>query len=137
MKPKIKLITTVFLFLFLAHFANAALVKCGTTLDPAPCGPLDLVKGVFVIVNFLIGSATLVAIGFILYGGVRMILAAGDSGTIAKAKSTMTQAIIGLVIVILAYLIVTSVTSYLLHQSLDCLRTNFFNFNATTIQPCK
>lgn len=129
MKQKLKIILNFSLFgLFVANFANAALVRCGTSADPKPCGIGDLVGGIFLIVNFLLGSATLVAIGYILFGGVRMIVAAGNENQIKDAKSTITNAIVGLVIIILAFLIVTSVTSYLTGQSLTQLRTNFLKF---------
>jgi hypothetical protein len=129
MKSKIKILLPILSLGFaLANFAQAALVQCGTRLKPVPCDLAGLINGVFVVINFLFGSVTLITIGYILYGGVRMILAAGDDGQIKIAKDTFRNAITGLIIVILAYLIVTSVTFYLTGVSFSDLRTKFFNF---------
>ena len=138
MKQKLKIIIPILLLFLFVTPASAALVNCGTSFSKNQnCGIGDLIDGVFTIVNFLLGSATLVAIAFILFGGLRMILARGDAGAVGKAKSTMTEAIIGLIIIIIAYLIITSVTAYLTGQSLDCLRKNFLNFGGNTSQTCK
>lgn len=51
-------------------------------------------------VIFFIGG--LVAVLFIMIGGIQYITATGDSGRIAKAKNTLTYAIVGLVVVLIA-----------------------------------
>ena len=138
MKPKTKLILSsiILVGLFASSFANAALIRCGTHDDPSPCGLRDLIDTVFYVMNFLLGSATLVAIGYVLYGGLRMLLSAGNEEQVKAARSTVSNAIVGLIIVIMAFLIVTSVTSYLTGYSLGCLRTKFFNFSGSDFQTC-
>ncbi len=86
-----------------------------------------MIRQIYAIVNFLVGIASLVAMGYIVYGGVRMVTAFGDDGVLKSAKDTMTNAITGLVIVLLAYLIVTSIVSYVFNMPLEQL-INFFSF---------
>lgn len=54
--------------------------------------------------------AVFVAIGFIIYGGFRYITSSGDSSGIKKAKDTIVNAVIGLVIAMLAFGIVRFIT---------------------------
>jgi hypothetical protein len=115
-------LSILILILFvLVPTAQAGLVQCGTS-ETDPCQPGDLIDNVFYVVNFLVGVATLVTISYIVYGGVRMILAAGDPGQIKSAKDTMTNAITGLIIILLSYIIISSVVGYLTGYSLENLR---------------
>jgi amino acid transporter len=129
LKPKTKLIlsTIILTGLFVSSFASAALVQCGQT-DSNTCTIQDLISEIFIVINFLLGSATLLAIGYILYGGVRMIMAYGNEESVKNARSTITNAIVGLVIILISFLIVTSVTAYLTGYSINDLRTKFFQF---------
>ena len=117
MKSKIKIITVSVLLLFVAtHFVSAAgLVTCGQHQGDSvnQCTIYDLIQNVILIVNYLIGSASLLAIGYILYGGIRMILARGNPQGIQNAKDIMKNAIFGLIIVLLAFMIVNYVVSLL------------------------
>jgi hypothetical protein len=119
MKSKRKIIlVSILLCFFIINFSQAALVKCGTSQNQATqqsqtCTLSNLFQEVFLIISFLIGSATLLAIGYVLYGSIRMILARGNPQAIQYAKSTMINAITGLIIVLLAYLIVDYALSFL------------------------
>lgn len=54
------------------------------------------------ILNWVYGLAGLVAAGFIVYGAINYITANGDAGKATAAKQTITNAVIGLVLVLLA-----------------------------------
>lgn len=43
-----------------------------------------------------------VAVGFIVWSGIQYMISAGDSGKMAKAKTTLTNAIVGLIIAVIA-----------------------------------
>ena len=58
------------------------------------------------IINAIIGLMGLVAVVFIIIGGVQYMTSTGDSGKTAKAKNTILYAVIGLVICALAAVIV-------------------------------
>ncbi len=47
------------------------------------------------------------AVGFVIWGGIKYILAAGDSGKIASAKTTIQNALVGLLIALSAVAIIT------------------------------
>ncbi len=61
--------------------------------------------------NWILGFITVIAVLFIIYGGIQYITAGGDENTMKSAKKTITTAIIGLVVAGLAYAIVTLITS--------------------------
>jgi hypothetical protein len=67
---------------------------------------MNVLTDVFMLAGF-------VAVGFIIYGGYLYIISHGSSEQIVKAKKTITNAIIGLVIAILATAIVSTLTSVL------------------------
>lgn len=54
--------------------------------------------------------AVFVAVGFIIYGGFRYIISSGDPSGVKKAKETIVNAIIGLVLAMLSFGIVRFIT---------------------------
>ena len=77
---------------------------------------ITIVRGV---VQFILVVAFIAAFVFLLIGGVRWILAGGDEKAVAGARGTITAALIGLVIVLVAYAIIRLVEI-------------FFNINIVT-----
>lgn len=73
-------------------------------------------KVVVNIVNAIVGVLGLVAVVFIIVGGVNYMTSGGDSGKLQKAKSTILYAVIGLVIAVLAFAIVNFVIGTILEQ---------------------
>lgn len=63
--------------------------------------------------NLLLPIAGLVAVFFIIIGGFRYITSAGNDEAAEAGKKTLTNAVIGLVIVIFSYVIVSVVASSL------------------------
>ncbi len=84
----------------------------GTTFG---LGTADLVSTIISIVQWALGFLGLVAVIMILYGGFVWMTAAGNQDKVAKAKKIITRAVIGLVIVLLAWAIVT----FIIEQTLD------------------
>ncbi len=58
------------------------------------------------IINVMLSVAAIIAVMFIIIGGYRYITSAGNEETAEKGRNTLVNAIIGLVIIILAYVIV-------------------------------
>lgn len=56
--------------------------------------------------NLASAVSALIAVCFLIYGGVQYILSSGDSTKAEKAQTTIVYALVGLVIIALAYLIV-------------------------------
>jgi hypothetical protein len=57
-------------------------------------------------VSLMVGYVT---IGFFVYGGYKYIMSNGDPSNVVKAKSTITNAVIGLIIAILSTVIVNTI----------------------------
>lgn len=95
----------------------AADISCNDTSIPqevrtaAGCdGNSDDLRGVAInIINGIIFVIGIVAVIFIIYGGIQYMTSAGDPSKTQKAKHTIMYAVIGLVIVALAYAIVNFV----------------------------
>jgi hypothetical protein len=66
------------------------------------------------IIRTVMWVAGVVAVAFIIYGGVLYMISGGDSTKAQTAKTVIQYAVIGLVIVILAYAIVAFVTGRVL-----------------------
>ncbi|MBI4133685.1 C40 family peptidase [Candidatus Uhrbacteria bacterium] len=55
--------------------------------------------------SYLVGIAGIFAVAMIMYGGMKWIFAAGDTGKIGAAKETIYQSVIGLILALGSYLI--------------------------------
>ncbi len=65
------------------------------------------------LINYILGILGLIAVAFVIYAGVILVTAGGDDGAIDKAKKIITYALVGIVIIMLSYTIVTFVTNAL------------------------
>lgn len=63
------------------------------------------------IIRLLLGLAGLVALAYIILGGYQIATARGNTQQADSGRKTLTNAIIGLVIIILSYVIVTIVVN--------------------------
>ena len=79
--------------------------------NPDDCKGGDLNNMIRTIINTVIFAVGMVAVVMIILGGVNYATSQGDSTKVKKAKDTILYGIIGLVISLLAYAIVTFVLS--------------------------
>jgi len=63
------------------------------------------------VINWILIAAGIIAVGFIIWAGIRYVLSGGDAEKVKKAKNTLLYAIIGLLIAALALVIVNLVIS--------------------------
>ena len=56
--------------------------------------------------------ASLIALAFLIYGGIRWITSGGDKAGVESARNTIVAALVGLVITFLAYFIINIVFSF-------------------------
>jgi len=61
----------------------------------------------FGVIDILLRLAGLVAVGFVIYGGFRFVTSQGEAEGVKAARSTIINALIGLVITIFASTVVT------------------------------
>jgi uncharacterized membrane protein len=81
--------------------------------------PTNLKSAITSITNWLLGFVAIIAVLIIIYGGLLYLTAAGSDTQVEKAKKTIFNGIIGLIIVGLAYAIVFLVTSTLISSGGD------------------
>jgi hypothetical protein len=70
----------------------------------------DIIQSV---ITWVLGFSAAIAVLFIIYGGIQYVISAGNDARVASAKKTLTFAIIGLIVIILAGAIVVFVSSTL------------------------
>ncbi|MDO4871204.1 MAG: pilin [Candidatus Saccharibacteria bacterium] len=71
-------------------------------------GQQGIFKKVTDVLLFLAGA---VAVIVLIIGGIRYVISSGDSGQVQSAKNTILYAVVGLVVVIMAYAIVNFVVN--------------------------
>ncbi len=69
------------------------------------------------IVNILLSVTGIIAVLFLIWGGFRYITSAGNDEVAESAKKTIQNAIIGLVIIILSYTIITIIANALQNRT--------------------
>lgn len=104
----------------LALFVNRALAQSAGFFDNPQTGAAPNVaaqgtlgQNITTIINYALGLLGLIAVGFLIFAGIMMVTAGGAEEQIGKAKKIITYAVIGIVIILLSYTIVTFVTSAL------------------------
>ena len=87
----------------------SSLSECNIAKDHA--GSDNLMATINTIINVALGVLGILAVVFIIYGGVMYTTSAGDQAKVKKAKDTIMNGVIGLVVAFLAYSIVNFVLS--------------------------
>jgi Na+/proline symporter len=77
----------------------------------------NLVTVVVRLVNLALGFLPLVAVIFVILGGLQWMTSGGDEEKVGRAKRTISSAIIGIVVVLLAWAIVQFIAKTTLNVS--------------------
>ena len=80
-------------------------------LNGVNCSATSVNGLIKIVINWLLGIAFLVAVLFLIIGGFWYITSAGNEETAEKGKGTAINAIIGIVIIILSYVIVNVISN--------------------------
>jgi hypothetical protein len=96
---------TAAIFVAPALVMGAGLVPCGDK-DPTSCTWGSVVAFANTFLNFLIGIGVVIAGVLIAVAGIKLLLGRGDPGAWKAAKQMMTNVIIGMAIMILAFTII-------------------------------
>lgn len=86
---------------------TAGLVPCGGA-NEKECTACDLVVLFQNVLDYALVLAFTIAVGFIAYGGIRLIFSAGNDANIKIGHKIITNALIGLVIILSAWMIVNT-----------------------------
>ena len=79
--------------------------KCNVVMD----FPYGVGKILLAVVEIMLRAGALVAVGFVIYGGIQFILSNGEPERAKNARGTLINALIGLAICVTAFSIVTFV----------------------------
>lgn len=85
---------------------NASLATC-------KAASLSIGGSLATVIQFLFVIAVILALGFLVYGGIRWITSGGDKAGVETARNTIIASIIGLIVVFLAYMIINLVLTFL------------------------
>jgi len=77
-----------------------------TNADPTGQGSLNFTDTTSAVINYLIGFLGLIALVVVLVGGFKWMTAGGDEKKVKAAKDTLIAGIVGLIIVLSAWVIV-------------------------------
>ncbi len=102
--------------LALAILVVPAVAAAQVTVDPNlgstfNLGTADLESTIIKVVQWVLGFLALIAVIFILYGGFVWLTSSGNEEKVAKAKRIISAAVIGLIVVLLAWAIVIFVVN--------------------------
>ncbi len=105
----LRILSFTSLFLLTTSITYAAgIVPCGGT-GQTMCRACDFIAMAQKIMEwFVLVSASIVALMF-AFGGMKMVMSAGNTGEVSKGKEMMTNSIIGFIILLAAWLIVNTV----------------------------
>ena len=88
---------------------KSSLLISAITAPASLGGPASFGEIISIVTNLLLGIAGSIAVIFIIVGGIQYATSAGDDGRVQSAKNTILNAVIGLVITVMAYAIVNFV----------------------------
>lgn len=78
--------------------------------DAAGCSTTSTVGGVAnTIINIVLSLVGVIAVGVMIYGGVLYMTSAGDAGKARRARDVILYGLVGLIVALLAFAIVTFV----------------------------
>jgi hypothetical protein len=122
LKPKRKVFLTLLaawlVFMPKAAFAVTLVVCGGKNQDP--CTLDDLLVGGARIINWLITISGVYASMWIILGGLKYVTSMGNGEAIETAKKTIVNALTGMVLVLCAYLLVSTAVNTILAQGDKC-----------------
>ena len=101
-----KIITSLALLLTLGYAKIASAAAVDVPVGDYDTGGASRIQTVITtLINYAIGIAALVSLVYIIVGGFNYITSAGNAEKVKTAQKTITYAIIGLAVVVLAYAI--------------------------------
>ncbi|MCK5332356.1 hypothetical protein KAJ41_00635 [Candidatus Parcubacteria bacterium] len=115
MKNKTHLILlSVLLFVSYASTALANIAS-GWATPAKPGGVADDVDSAFInMTNWILGFISILAVLFVIWGGVMYLTSAGDENKAESGKKTITYALLGIVIAGLAYAMIKIIVGTIL-----------------------
>ncbi len=95
------------------HYLISGFTTGGFDRPPALSQDVDFLSLLSTIVNYFLGFIGTFAFIIFLWAGFSILTSAGNADKVKKAKTAMIYAIMGIVVILLAYAGVTTLTQYL------------------------
>lgn len=113
-------------FVFMPFFsADAQLVPCGRGSETGnACTLCHLVQGAWNIIEFLKNIIIIVGITIITVAGIMYMVSAGNQGMISMAKAAIKNTLIGVSVMLLAFMIVTFIINNIFKNTSADLNTS-------------
>jgi len=102
---------------------EAKIVSC----DGVECNTCHVIKTANNILTFFIEVAIYIAGIMFAWGGLLMVMSGGDRGKFEQGKAKMTDAVIGIIIVLAAWLLVDTVLKLVLSDDVQSKVFGFWN----------
>lgn len=102
----------------MVSLAQNGLVPCSGGPDD-PCNTNDVVTFTTKIIEFLFTALGVIAVIVMVYAGFKMVISGGDEGAWRKAKELFQNVIIGIILILAAWLIVDTIMKGLTGKGLE------------------
>jgi len=104
-------------------------VACSGPSAPLTCGSCELVAMINNVIQFVIVLATIIAAIILVWAGFLLVTSAGNTSQLEKAKGLFFNVVIGLIVLLAAFLIVNTILAALLNtgspvynwQTIECV----------------
>ena len=126
-------ITTIALAFPSAVFAATNIINCGETggqfltLCNVTTNIANFGKTFGTVVTFVFIVAVIIALGFLVFGGIKWVTSGGEKTGVEEARNHVVAAVVGLIIVFLSYFVINLVVYFFTGASL-------FNITIPTLQ---
>lgn len=107
--------SAVLILLVMPLFAAHAVTFPQPTQTPGTIftSPQDIINLITTVTNWLFAAVLVLAAAFLIYGGLKFILAGGNTTEVAAARSILINALIGVVVAVAALGLVNVVRTFL------------------------
>ncbi len=96
----------------------------------------DISEYISVFYRFFIGVVGIFAVAMIMWGGIKWLIASGNTEKISQAKDNITSAIIGVVIALVSYVLLNTINPMILDLKMPAL-TDITGFSSATSSFCE
>lgn len=123
-KQKIVVIICLVLLATAPHFVSASgLVPCGSN-DQSPCTVTDIFVLVAQVTNWLIAVGGVYAVFRIIWAAFNLVISAGNEESVTKWKTSIQNAIVGFVLILMAFVIINTAVNTLLLSGISGCQIN-------------
>lgn len=116
MKKALSVIVGIGAVLLSSEAAFAQINPPGTAINPSGITPIAIAQ---FIILFLFAIGLIIALGFLIYGGIKWVLSGGDKTAVEGARNHIVAAVVGIAIIAGAFVIINLVFFILTGHGFD------------------